>query len=670
MITEPQPVTEQLVENTPLGRYVVRSWIRDGSMATVYRGEHVDTHAPVAIKVMTHAASHDPTARARFSRESVLLGRLAGVAHVAMVHDVGELPDGRRYIVMEWVDGEDLSDVLARLRHHGRRMAPLRACRIARDVARALVVAHTRGIVHRDIKPANIMLDGSGPHEVAKILDFGISADLEPQVVAQNLTRGAIVGTEVYMSPEQSLGDRPTPAMDVWGLGVVFLEMLRGAKPNIDLRHGVFPPFPQPAPFPPDTLPLVQSCLALDPAQRPPTAEVVDRLERLVTTLEHDAIETRTFEATVPAVAATPAPAPSADPVDAPPPRPGGLAIAGMIECPREPQNLGPSPMQLESPHPPRRWEYPLDDGVVERMPGRDMTVPTPAASMPAPGVAPRVPTVPPMTFADPMRTMPPAPSRLSATMGPWSASTWNATPPRPTHVAAEPEPPAPSRNSGARWALLSLGFVGVGLGLAGAFVWAEQSLRESNDPVVAAVARGPETPPAAEPMAEDAAEGPSEPPSAADVVGVVPAAAPPPEAAQEPEKPVRVAAVDPPRTASKSATDAKTDAKTDADSKTSKPARPRPTSKTPPTSREQPDCADVIQAAEAARRERAWTKLLSATQHARCWSSSTERMLLRVTAMLELGRFESCVKEAGDSTDERLQVRVKICRQRLEGRG
>lgn len=686
MITERHVPTEQLPEGTPLGRFVVDAWIRDGSSATVYRGRHIETGAAVAIKVMTRGAAQDATARARFARETVLLGRLAGAPHIAMVHDVGDLPDGRRFLVTEWVEGEDLEDVLRRLRDQGRRMSPLRAFRIARDIAAALLFAHMRGVVHRDIKPANIMLDPSGPVEIAKLLDFGVSADLAQQRSRQNLTQGLAIGSEIYMSPEQSLGQSPAPAMDVWALGALMLEMLRGQPPGLELRHGVFPPFPEPAPFPADAIPLVTACVSMDPRFRPDARQLQERLERLIAELEHDVPEPRTFGATVRAPAGIPAAqvvaqaaaqqaaaqqaAPyqglaSSPSLAAPRPQvtqttPRGMTTSGAFDCSSAGAEEGPSAAQLESPHPPRRWEFPVPP--------------------PPPGLAPPIP------MPLPGNHMPAPMARIEPTVGPWApvAPVWSGmTAPAPLPPPV-PEPVGPRARAGgapARWLSLGLGFSGLSLGLVGAFFWAQSSLMETEphgprtaaavvEPPAAAKPENleapepepkpePEVPPAAEPAApKPAAAAPPAMPASPPVVAAAAKPAPAGEEEAPASSPSKAKPTKPAAERDQAPRDPKTAPRNDAVAK-----EPRPPKSEGPTPQE---CEADRQAAEAARRERDWNEVLSATTRRRCWPSSVDRQLLRVTALLELGRYEACVKEAGSSSEKSIQVRVAVCRDRM----
>jgi eukaryotic-like serine/threonine-protein kinase len=281
-VTEPVPI--RLPRGTVLGRYAVDGWVREGGMAALYRGHHVATGAKVAIKVQRSGDEDDATVAARFVREGEVMGRLSGVPNVVQVHDMGALPDGRRYLVMEWVEGDNLEERLDGLRNADAMLSIDDACRLLGDVARALDAAHRAAIVHRDVKPSNIMIDrGLADREVAKLLDFGISADLGSGGHSVDLTAtGVVLGTSGYVAPEQAVGLPANPAFDVYALGVVLFEAITGRAmppeglgpirlPRLgELRKGV----------PAELEALVERCMSRDPSQRPASAaEVADVLE-------------------------------------------------------------------------------------------------------------------------------------------------------------------------------------------------------------------------------------------------------------------------------------------------------------------------------------------------------------------------------------------------------
>ncbi len=187
-------------------------------MATIHRAVDTKTGRAVAIKLLRPEVGRDRDLAQRFRREALAATVLRHPNIVACL-DTGT-DDTQPYLVMELIEGEDLA---ARLRRGGR-LAPAQAARIALDVARALGVAHMRGIVHRDVKPGNILLAADGR---AMVTDFGIArlaADAEAALP------GTTLGSVHYFSPEQARGAPTTPASDVYGLGLVLFEMLTGRR--------------------------------------------------------------------------------------------------------------------------------------------------------------------------------------------------------------------------------------------------------------------------------------------------------------------------------------------------------------------------------------------------------------------------------------------------------
>src|SRR5262245_19691964 len=202
------------------GRFALEAEHRRGGMATVWRARDLLTERPVAVKILHAAAGADSL---RFAREAALLANLADGSIVSYVAD-GLTESGRPYLVMEWLDGENLAERLER--------GPLTVAEtltVARTVARALSTAHARGIIHRDLKPSNLFLRGGRVDDVV-VLDLGIARRVD---AVDGLTRsGTILGTPSYMSPEQAQGHVDiTPAADVFSLGCVMFECLSGVPP-------------------------------------------------------------------------------------------------------------------------------------------------------------------------------------------------------------------------------------------------------------------------------------------------------------------------------------------------------------------------------------------------------------------------------------------------------
>ena len=209
------------------GAYRLVRVIGQGGMGAVYEAVQLRLNKRVAIKIMSHDLASNTVALARFHREAEITSRL-GHPHLVTVMDFGTSESGEPYLVMEMLDGEDLE---VRLEKVGR--LPLEATvRITRQAASALGAAHAQDIVHRDMKPANIfLLHVPGEQEFVKVLDFGIS---KVKAASARLTRAtAVVGTPLYMSPEQTLGrvaDTDQRA-DQWALACIAWEMLSGHPP-------------------------------------------------------------------------------------------------------------------------------------------------------------------------------------------------------------------------------------------------------------------------------------------------------------------------------------------------------------------------------------------------------------------------------------------------------
>lgn len=274
----PPTMPEVLPSGTEVDRYVIDSVLRDGGMATIYLGHHRATSARVAIKILHTEYVHQPDFVARFDREAQVMGRLSGCPQIVSVHDVGALPDGRHYLVMDLVRGHDLRDELDQLAGREETMDLPRALSLMRDVAAGLAAAHHADVVHRDVKPSNVMLESSAGREVAKLLDFGISADLAESGRRQDLTAGGtVIGTARYMAPEQAAGISNSPTVDIWAMGVVLLEMLSGKAPpkrGWGLAGASLDALP---PVPGSLRTLLEQMLATDSTQRIQSAREVER---------------------------------------------------------------------------------------------------------------------------------------------------------------------------------------------------------------------------------------------------------------------------------------------------------------------------------------------------------------------------------------------------------
>jgi serine/threonine-protein kinase len=290
---EPDPLVGRLLS----GRYRLIEPIASGGMGTVYLGEHVHLRKRVAVKILLPDAAKDPQMVGRFEREAIA-GAHVSHPHVVVATDFGKEPDGFQFLVLEYVSGVTLADVL----EDGPLEVP-EALKVARQLARGLNAVHEKGIIHRDIKPKNVILsdiDGS-----AKLVDFGFAkiqvdrlsmVDPEEAFAAEHrdLTLvGTVFGTVAYMAPEIVNGmDQLDPRADLYALGVTLYEMLSGVLPfqganNAELFQAISaappPPIEERAPgleVPYAVEALVRKLLEKDPAARFQTAaELLQALE-------------------------------------------------------------------------------------------------------------------------------------------------------------------------------------------------------------------------------------------------------------------------------------------------------------------------------------------------------------------------------------------------------
>jgi serine/threonine protein kinase len=243
----------KLIGLTIDGQFAIESILGGGSFGTVYRGRQVGLDRPVAIKVPTAEIAADPVMARRFAREARSASRIQHPGVVG-IYAVGELADGRPYLAMQLVEGEPLDKALA-----AGPLPPVRALRIARQIASALAETHAAGVVHRDLKPTNIMwrLDRNGDDLIA-IVDFGIAVCKPGNADATRLTAGGLIGTPHYMSPEQAHGEQVDARADLYALGCLLYELVVGVPPfdgsgfEVLLAH-----LGRPAPLPSDKNPAV-----------------------------------------------------------------------------------------------------------------------------------------------------------------------------------------------------------------------------------------------------------------------------------------------------------------------------------------------------------------------------------------------------------------------------
>ncbi len=264
-------------------RYRLIERLGTGGMSVVWRGHDQVLGRAVAVKVLSPHLAGDSVFRDRLRQEALAAARLCH-PHITGIFDFGESPVGEHrsvpYVVMELNDGESVS---ARLRRQG--CFPWRdAVVVAAEVASALATAHARGVVHRDVTPANVMLTGAG----AKVVDFGISALIGQRDAAPD---GSLLGTPAYLAPERLGGGHVSPATDVYALGLLLYRTLTGRLPwpagntTQALRAHLYAD-PEPVPalpgMPAPVADLCLRCLAKQPGDRPPAAEVAAALAALV----------------------------------------------------------------------------------------------------------------------------------------------------------------------------------------------------------------------------------------------------------------------------------------------------------------------------------------------------------------------------------------------------
>jgi predicted Ser/Thr protein kinase len=252
-------------------RYRGPEQIGRGGMGDIYRAVDSTLGRTVAIKILAERYAQDASVRERFTREALSAARLSGEPNTVTIYDVGE-HDDRPYIVMEYLGGGSLDDVL---QADGAQPTE-RVLTWLGEAARALDVAHREGVVHRDVKPANLLLDGEGHVHVA---DFGIASAAG---MASLTMTGTVLGTAGYLAPEQAQGDRAGPASDRYALAIVAWELLTGKRPfesespTAEAAAHVNAPIPSlsdRSSLPHELDPVFRRALAKEPGERFGTAE-------------------------------------------------------------------------------------------------------------------------------------------------------------------------------------------------------------------------------------------------------------------------------------------------------------------------------------------------------------------------------------------------------------
>ena len=285
----PAPPVSPVAPGDVIGeRYVVGSLIGEGGMGVVCEATHVALGVPVAIKLIRPAYKHDTEFVQRFLNEARRAALLKG-EHVARVHDVGQLDTGEPYLVMERLQGVELDAYL----NQAGPLLQADAVALVLQVCDGLAEAHAQGVVHRDIKPGNLFLVHLPNGRVCvKILDFGISKQLEDDKPSTLTNRDRSLGSPWYMSPEQMMDSSSVDhRSDVWSLGIVLYELLTNERPFdgstvpevcAKVLTGTVPPLQSlHGPIDPALQAVVFRCLAKDPNDRyPDVLALADALQQ------------------------------------------------------------------------------------------------------------------------------------------------------------------------------------------------------------------------------------------------------------------------------------------------------------------------------------------------------------------------------------------------------
>jgi len=278
-----QPMLVELTPGTAVGEYRVLRKLGDGGMGSVYAGEQPTIGKRVAIKVLAPHCASEPELVRRFAEEARAANRIQH-PHIIDIFSFGQLPDGRHYFVMEFLEGESMAEAIDQ-----QSLQPGELRRLLGQICGALEASHQAGIVHRDLKPENIWI-ARPPHSESyvKLLDFGIAKLLDP--TRTNVTQtGAVMGTPLFMAPEQCMGRLVDARTDVYALGVLLYRIFSGQYPftgtvvtELVYQHVADVPAPPShhRAMPPDLERIILDCLAKDPAARPQSARVLhERLE-------------------------------------------------------------------------------------------------------------------------------------------------------------------------------------------------------------------------------------------------------------------------------------------------------------------------------------------------------------------------------------------------------
>jgi serine/threonine protein kinase len=285
---------DPLLGQTVRGKYRVVKKLGSGGMGSVYLAEQMSIGRKIALKVLQGEFANDDEFIKRFHQEARLAANL-NHRHLVTIHDFDQTDDGAVFIAMEYVEGQNLRDLIRQ-----RSMTLNQAVRIAKQIAEGLSAAHQAGVIHRDIKPENIMIVKAT--DEVKVMDFGIARLRDVETIARLTQPGVIMGTPAYMAPEQIEGGEVNEKTDIYAFGIVMYEMLSGDTPfkaptpsALLIKHVTEQPIPlrklrEDVPLILERL--VMQALEKMPERRPKQmAEVVDELQKVEESLKGESLK-------------------------------------------------------------------------------------------------------------------------------------------------------------------------------------------------------------------------------------------------------------------------------------------------------------------------------------------------------------------------------------------